>query len=95
MGTKEKLINRFLASPKDFTFDEVQRLFALFGYTLKQKGATSGSRVEFISEDGQSSYIMHKPHPSNIIKGYMMKQLLAFVSNNKLIERFYSKKKGV
>lgn len=91
MGTKDKLIRRFLASPKDFTYDEVLRLFGIFGYHESNKGGTSGSRVEFISEDGQSSYIMHKPHPGNIIKGYMMKQLHDFVKVNRLIEKFNKK----
>lgn len=88
MGTKEKLIQRFLSSPKDFTYEEVLRLFGIFGYSESNKGATSGSRVEFVSEDGQSSYIMHKPHPGNIIKSYVMKQLHTFVDNNKLVEKF-------
>ena len=92
MGTKEELIQRFLASPKDFTYEEVLRLFSIFGYTESNKGSTSGSRVEFISEDGQNSYIMHKPHPGNIIKGYVMKQLLTFVTNNRLIEKFKANK---
>ena len=91
MGTKDKLIRRFLASPKDFTYDEVLRLFGIFGYHESNKGGTSGSRVEFISEDGQSSYIMHKPHPGNIIKGYVMKQLHVFIVSNKLIEKFKNK----
>ena len=91
MGTKDKLIRRFLASPKDFTYDEVLRLFGILGYHESNKGGTSGSRVEFISKDGQSSYIMHKPHPSNIIKGYVMKQLHDFVKGNRLIEKFNEK----
>ena len=95
MGTKEKLIQRFLTSPRDFTYEEVLRLFGIFGYVENNKGSTSGSRVEFVSENGQSSYIMHKPHPGNVIKSYMMKQLQAFVSANNLIEKFnQSKKKG-
>ena len=31
---------------------------------------------------------MHKPHPSNIIKGYVLKQMLAFIKENKLLEEF-------
>ena len=88
MGTKEKLIERFLTLPKNFTYDEVKRLFGLFGYSEGKKG----SRVEFISADNKSSYIMHKPHPSNIIKGYVMKQLLAYIRENKLIEKYEQSK---
>lgn len=88
MGTKDKLIERFLTLPKDFTYDEVKRLFGLFGYHEENKGSTSGSRVEFISEDQKCSYIMHKPHPSNIIKSYVMKQLFTYIRDNKLIEKY-------
>ncbi len=35
---------------------------------------------------------MHKPHPSNIIKGYVMKQLLAYIRENKLIEKYEQSK---
>ncbi|MFS2725432.1 type II toxin-antitoxin system HicA family toxin [Bacteroides thetaiotaomicron] len=85
MGTKEKLIERFLTLPKNFTYDEVKRLFGLFGYSEGKKGNTS-------SADNKSSYIMHKPHPSNIIKGYVMKQLLAYIRENKLIEKYEQSK---
>lgn len=93
MGTKEKLLERFLTLPKDFTYEEVKRLFGMLGYSESNKGSTSGSRVEFISSDGKNSYIMHKPHPSNIIKRYVMKQLLIYVRENKLIEK-YEQSKG-
>lgn len=92
MGTKEKLIERFLTLPKNFTYDEVKRLFGLFGYSESSKGSTSGSRVEFVSKDHTNSYIMHKPHPSNIIKEYVMKQLLIYIRENKLIEKYEKSK---
>ena len=93
MGSKEKLIERFKRLPKDFTYDEVVRLFNVFGYTVCNKGATSGSRVEFISDDGMESYIMHKPHPSNILKLYAMRQLFEYIQKNKLIEKYEQNKK--
>lgn len=37
MGTKEKLIERFLTLPRDFTYEEVKRLFGIFGYVEKTK----------------------------------------------------------
>ena len=45
MSSKEKLLTRFCKLPKDFTFDELIRLFAVFGYKIDNKGSTSGSRV--------------------------------------------------
>ena len=34
MGTKDKLIERFKSQPKDFTWQELVRLFGIFGYTV-------------------------------------------------------------
>ena len=70
MGTKEKLIERFKSQPKDFNWDELVRLFSIFGYKIDNKGKTSGSRVIFAK--GESSYTAHKPHPGSIVKGYVM-----------------------
>ena len=64
MGTKEKLIERFKSQPKDFNWDELVRLFSIFGYKIDNKGKTSGSRVIFAK--GESSYTAHKPHPGSI-----------------------------
>ncbi len=75
MGTKEKLIERFKRQPNDFTFDELERLLAIFGYTRSNKGKTSGSRIIF-SDHEKRPIMIHKPHPGNILKGYAMKQVL-------------------
>lgn len=87
MGTKEKLIERFKNKPKDFSFDELSRLFKILGFDLTNKGATSGSRIEFINKDKNISYIAHKPHPSNIIKSYVLRQVFDFLILNKLINK--------
>ena len=84
MGTKEKLIERFKTLPKDFTFDEVVRLFNIYGFEIDTKGKTSGSRFIFVKDE--KSYGVHKPHPSNIIKGYVMKQILGFLIESEFIK---------
>jgi len=85
MGTKEKLIERFKRQPKDFTFNELTRLFQVLGFEVSQKGKTSGSRIEFVNTEKELSYGAHKPHPDSVIKGYVMKQVLEFLTSNKLI----------
>ena len=82
MNKKDKLVKRFRNLPRDFTFEEMTALFNQCGFELNNKGATSGSRVEFIHEKDGKSYIMHKPHPANIIKGYVMRQVLSFLTTN-------------
>lgn len=86
MNKRDKLLKRFASQPKDFSFEELTALFSLCGFKLNNKGATSGSRVEFVNEELNLSYITHKPHPANIIKGYMMKQAKDFLVRNGLIK---------
>lgn len=69
MGTFEKLLKRFLSRPKDFTYEELKRILAGFGYTEEQ-GA--GSRVVFINERLQHKIKLHKLHPGNILKRYQI-----------------------
>jgi len=74
MSKKEKLINRFLNLPSDFHYDEMVKLLGYFGFIEVKKGKTSGSRVKFENKEG-IPIIMHKPHPSGIMKKYQMKQV--------------------
>lgn len=84
MGSKDKLIQRFKSLPSDFTWDEMSRLLKALGYTPGNKGKTSGSRVIFKSER-KKPIMLHKPHPGNIIKGYVMKQVYDYLKNDGLI----------
>ena len=77
MSTKEKLIKRFISQPKDFTWEELVRLFNVFGFSVDNKGKTSGSRVIF--KKGIERIELHKPHPNNAIKTYKMKEVMDFL----------------
>jgi aryl carrier-like protein len=85
MGTKEKLIERFKRQPKDFTFNELTRLFQILGFEISQKGKTSGSRIEFVNLEKDLTFGANKPHPDGAIKSYVMKQVLEFLTSNRLI----------
>jgi hypothetical protein len=84
MSTKEKLIKRFINQPKDFTWDELVRLFGIFGFTVDNKGNTSGSRTAFVKDENEIE--VHKPHPSKIIKGYVIKKVLHFLTDKEFIK---------
>lgn len=87
MNKKDKLLKRFYSQPKDFTFDEMVSVFSCYGFHQENKGATSGSRVIFVNDIDGNCYIMHKPHPSNIIKGYVMRQVFTFLKANGYINK--------
>lgn len=74
MSKKDKLINRLLQKPKDFTFDEMEALLSYFGYKLNQAGAGSG--VKFIKEGSSEVINFHKPHPNGVLKRYVLDQVI-------------------
>jgi hypothetical protein len=74
MSKKEKLINRFLSMPSDFHYDEMVNLLGYFDFQEIKTGTTSGSRVRFIITKGVP-VMLHKPHPTGILKRYQMKQI--------------------
>lgn len=83
MSKKEKLIARLLSKPKDFTYDEARTLLCALGFIERSKGKTSGSRVEYVR--GNDTILLHRPHPSGILKPYQVKQIAATLHTLKLI----------
>lgn len=74
MSRKEKLIARFLSLPSDFHYDEMVTLLGYFDFHEVKKGKTSGSRVKFVNSK-DVPIMLHKPHPTGILKSYQMKQI--------------------
>lgn len=74
MSKKEKLIARFLSMPSDFHYDEMVSLLGYFDFKEVKTGKTSGSRVRFVNSKSVP-IILHKPHPTGILKHYQMKQI--------------------
>jgi hypothetical protein len=74
MSKKEKLIVRFLSMPTDFHYDEMVKLLNYFSFYEIRQGKTSGSRVRFMNSEG-IPVMLHKPHPTGLLKRYQMKQI--------------------
>ena len=87
MSSYEKLLERFLRLPTDFTWDELNRLLNKHGYYQYNKGKTSGSRVVFEKGDSDISLDLHKPHPKNILKPYQMKDVLEFLKRIEVVKK--------
>ncbi len=80
MGQIDKLKARFLSKPSDFTWDELLKMLSSLGYKETQAGKTSGSRVKFLHTQF-APISLHKPHPSSILKGYQLKQILVVLQD--------------
>ncbi len=85
MSRHQKLIERLKQRPKNFTYSELIRLIKGFGYEESSRGKTSGSAVAFINKSTQQVVRLHKPHPGNIVKSYVIKNLLEHLIDQKLI----------
>jgi hypothetical protein len=84
MSKQEKLLQRFKSKPTDFTWAELRSLLAGLGYELAASGRTGGSRVRFL-HPGHPPVIMHKPHPTPVLKRYQVEQLLEFLKKEGLL----------
>lgn len=81
----EKLLTRLLSNPKDFTFDELEKLLGKLGFEEKKTGKTSGSRKAFIHTSTKLIIRLHKPHPSNILKTYAIREVIEVLKKGGLI----------
>lgn len=84
MSRKEKLIKRLLDKPKDFTWEELKKLLAVFNFEEVKTGKTSGSRTCFVNSSGVMINL-HKPHPHNILKSYQIQQIIEILEQEGLI----------
>lgn len=76
MGKAEKLLDRLLRKPTDFTYDEAKSLLEHYSYIENNAGRTSGSRVRFVHSETKHIIMLHRPHPQNTLKPYQIRELI-------------------
>jgi HicA toxin of bacterial toxin-antitoxin, len=84
MSRKDKLIQRLLSRPKDFSWDDLLVLLSTFGFEEVSTGKTGGSRCRFANTDGVV-ITLHKPHPRNILKAYQVDQIIDVLTQEGLL----------
>jgi hypothetical protein len=80
MSKAEKILQRLLTKPKDFSYSELKTVLGLFDY-IEEQGA--GSRVCFKTSTHKIK--LHKPHPGNILKQYQLDLVIDELKKQKLI----------
>jgi hypothetical protein len=85
MSRIEKLINKLLSRPIDFTWDELGKLLRFYGYEEIKTGKTSGSRKAFIKDSSNHVIRLHKPHPGNILKKYQIDRIIDELKKEELL----------
>jgi hypothetical protein len=76
MTRRNKIIDRLLSRPKDFTYDELAKVLNSFGYQEVKTGKTSGSRRAFVNSISKHIIRLHKPHPGNLLKMYQIDYII-------------------
>ena len=72
----DKLKNRLLSRPADFSWQELCTLMNAFGFELKQAG---GSGRKFVHPDGDVTLFLHEPHPGSILKAYQVRAAITLL----------------
>lgn len=73
MSDLNKQKARIKSKPTDYKWSELTSLLNKLGYDEIQG---SGSRVKFYNSKKDSLIALHKPHPSSILKQYMVKAIV-------------------
>lgn len=75
MNRMEKLLVKFMGNPKDLIWEKLTKILAHCGFNeITKKGKTGGSRVKFVN-DRNNLINLHRPHPGNIVKQYVTRQI--------------------
>jgi hypothetical protein len=81
---RDKLVIRLKGRPRDFTWDELVRLLSSLGYKEMRSGKTGGSRRGFVHLEAPA-ISLHKPHPGNIVKMYVIDEVTTLLMDEGLI----------
>jgi hypothetical protein len=84
MSKREKLVQRFLTRPNDFTWQELVTMLKGFGYEQVSGGKSGGSRVKFLHLT-LPPISLHKPHPTPVLKRYQLEQIAEIIKEEGLI----------
>lgn len=84
MGRDQKLLARLKQKPKDFTWDELTTLLKSLGYIQKKTSKTGGSRRRFVHPTAPA-IMLHKPHPANIVKRYIINDVIELFKREGII----------
>ncbi|MEI7725024.1 MAG: type II toxin-antitoxin system HicA family toxin [Bacteroidota bacterium] len=85
MSKHEKLKEKLLQVPVNFSYDEMVALLNSFGYHVANRGRTSGSAVMFYNQDSGDKIMFHKPHPGNELKKYILNMIIEKLKKNKML----------
>lgn len=65
--------------PSDFTYGELRQVLSAYGFQEITGGKTTGSAVKFKNEKTGEKIYLHKPHPGDIVKKYVLQEVIRVI----------------
>jgi predicted RNA binding protein YcfA (HicA-like mRNA interferase family) len=84
VSRRDKLIARLKGRPRDFSWEELVRLLEGLGYAEAKTSKSAGSHRRFVHPT-VPVIALHKPHPGNIVKIYVIDDVLRVLTEEGLI----------
>ena len=81
----EKLKEKLLMMPANFTYNEMVALLNGFGYKAEERGRSTGSAIMFYNEKRNDKIMFHGPHPGKELKKYILKMIIEKLKSNKML----------
>ncbi len=81
---RQKLIDKLLTKPTDFTWAELSKVLSGFDYEQISAGKTGGSRTRFVHAT-LPPILLHKPHPKPILKRYQLEDIIHLLKQERLL----------
>ena len=79
MSKLDKAKEKLRKKPKDYTYTEARYLMGKLGFSEFRKGKTSGSRVKFYRPSDGKIFLLHKPHPGDVMSPGAVNDLCDFL----------------
>jgi len=76
MSKRQKVLERLLAKPLDFEWNELRSLMESLGYRLQTSG---GSGRKFVNPETNGALFIHEPHPAKVLKLYQVNDAVDFL----------------
>ena len=77
MSRQEKLREKLLRLPGNFTYNEMVKLLRGFGYIEEERRRSSGSAIMLYHKELNDKIMFHKPHPEKELKKmYILKMII-------------------
>ncbi len=85
MSRHEKLREKLLRLPRNFTYDELVTLLGGYGYISAERRRASGSAVMFFNVKLNDKIMFHRPHPEKEMKRYILELIIEKLKKNELL----------